>query len=86
MLWFQPVPDQEKDEKYWKQRAKNTASTRRSREVKRTRANEQIEKIKFLELENPQISEALKKTKEENEILKQELEFRKALFSQYSGI
>ena len=59
-----PVPEDLKDEKYWKKRNKNTEASRKSREAKRQKENQNALRTAHLEEEN----RALKQVNNLNEI------------------
>ena len=64
------VPDEQKDEKYWKRRNKNNVAARRSREAKRVKENQIALRTAFLEKENETLKSELKKTRDfTNELL-----------------
>ena len=47
-----PMPEDSKDEKYWRRRAKNNEAAKRSREAKRQKEDEVLHKVEALESEN----------------------------------
>lgn len=49
------IPDQKKDEKYWKRRLRNNKSAKKSREAKRTQDDVVKNRMSFLETENNQL-------------------------------
>ena len=46
------MPEDSKDEKYWRRRAKNNEAAKRSREAKRQKEDEVLHKVEELESEN----------------------------------
>jgi len=46
------VPDESKDEKYWKRRAKNNEAAKRSRDLRREKEHQIMQRVTFLEREN----------------------------------
>ena len=46
------MPEDSKDEKYWRRRAKNNEAAKRSREAKRMKEDEVLHKVEGLESEN----------------------------------
>ena len=47
-----PIPEDLKDEKYWKKRNRNTEASRKSREAKRQKENQIVRRAAYLEKEN----------------------------------
>ncbi len=47
-----PIPDERKDDKYWKRRLKNNMAAKRSREAKREKENQLTMRAQFLEREH----------------------------------
>ena len=47
-----PMPEDSKDDKYWRRRAKNNEAAKRSREAKRMKEDEVLQKVEGLESEN----------------------------------
>ena len=47
-----PMPENSKDDKYWRRRAKNNEAAKRSREAKRQKEDEVLQKVDVLEGEN----------------------------------
>ena len=46
------MPEDSKDDKYWRRRAKNNEAAKRSREAKRMKEDEVLQKVEGLESEN----------------------------------
>ena len=46
------MPENSKDDKYWRRRAKNNEAAKRSREAKRQKEDEVLQKVDVLEGEN----------------------------------
>ena len=46
------MPEDSKDEKYWRRRAKNNEAAKKSREAKRQKEDEVLHKVEHLESEN----------------------------------
>ena len=46
------MPEDSKDDKYWRRRAKNNEAAKRSREAKRQKEDEVLHKVDTLENEN----------------------------------
>lgn len=64
------MPEENKDEKYWRRRNKNNVAAKRSREARRAKENQIIMRAGFLEDENEQLRSENKDLKKENEDLK----------------
>ena len=47
-----PMPENSKDDKYWRRRAKNNEAAKRSREAKRQKEDDVLQKVDVLEGEN----------------------------------
>lgn len=60
------VPDEEKDEKYWKMREKNNAATKLAREAKRLKENQIVVRTAFLEKDNQRMKIMLENLKVEH--------------------
>ena len=46
------MPENSKDDKYWRRRAKNNEAAKRSREAKRNKEDEVLQRVQILEKEN----------------------------------
>lgn len=68
-----PIPDVNKDEKYWRRRAKNNLAAKRSRESRREKENNVTMRAAFLEKEYQSISCEVAKAREINQMLKERL-------------
>ena len=55
------VPEDLKDEKYWKKRNKNTEATRKSREARRMKENQIVLRTAYLEKENRVLKQVITK-------------------------
>lgn len=69
----EPVPDNNKDEKYWKRREKNNLAAKRSRDLRREKESAIMERVQYLERENQSLSQSLSDFKLENQELKERL-------------
>jgi len=67
------VPDDNKDEKYWKRRAKNNEAAKRSRDLRREKENHILQRVAFLERENQLLNQELNSIKLDNEDLRKRL-------------
>ena len=54
-----PMPENSKDDKYWRRRAKNNEAAKRSREAKRQKEDEVLQKVDVLEGENKLLRQVL---------------------------
>lgn len=72
------MPNESKDDKYWKRRNKNNVAAKRSREARRAKENQIIMRAGFLETENDRL------TGENSELVK-ENERLNALLSKYEA-
>jgi len=68
-----PIPDMEKDDKYWKRRLKNNIAARRSREIKRMKEDELSRKADELEAKNEKLEKELEAARAENARLRAKL-------------
>ena len=50
-----PVPDEKKDETYWKRRHKNNMAAKRSREARRMKETDLSKRASVLEMEHDQL-------------------------------
>jgi hypothetical protein len=69
-----PMPEDSKDEKYWRRRAKNNEAAKRSREAKRMKEDEVLHKVEGLESENAMLRRKLEEAKSEIRVLKAQLD------------
>lgn len=67
------VPDDNKDEKYWRRRKKNNEAAKRSRDLRRDKEAQIINRVTFLERENQGLHEELKLLRAENETMRKKL-------------
>lgn len=67
------VPEDEKDERYWKRRSTNNVAAKRSRDARRIKMNQISLRTAYLEKENGQIRQELEKTLSENSQLKKQI-------------
>jgi len=74
-----PVPDEKKDETYWRRRHKNNLAAKRSREARRQKETDLTKKATLLEMEHDKLKSEL------DEALKQNSELRMRL-SKYEEI
>lgn len=65
-----PVPDEKKDETYWRRRQKNNMAAKRSREARRQKESELTKRATILELEHEKLSTDLDLALRENNELK----------------
>merc|ERR1712045_543289 len=68
-----PVPDEKKDETYWRRRLKNNMAAKRSREARRMKEGELSKKAAMLELQHEALKTALEHARKVNEELRQRL-------------
>jgi len=68
-----PVPDEKKDETYWRRRLKNNMAAKRSREARRMKEGELSKKAAVLELQHEALKTALEHARKVNEELRQRL-------------
>lgn len=67
------VPENLKDDKYWKRRQKNNVAAKRSRDARRIKENQIALRAAYLENENSTLKAALEKSRRENKELKEQL-------------
>lgn len=67
------MPDDNKDEKYWKRRAKNNEAAKRSRDLRREKENHILQRVAFLERENQLLNQELTAIKVDNDELRKRL-------------
>lgn len=67
------VPDENKDDKYWRRRAKNNEAAKRSRDLRREKETHILQRVAYLERENQAIHQELKVMKMENDELRKRL-------------
>jgi len=65
-----PVPDEKKDETYWKRRHKNNMAAKRSREARRMKETDLSKRASVLEMEHDQLKNELESARQENEELR----------------
>jgi len=65
-----PVPDEKKDETYWKRRHKNNMAAKRSREARRMKETDLSKRASVLEMEHDQLKNELDVARQENEELR----------------
>jgi len=73
------VPDDNKDDKYWRRRNKNNVAAKRSREARRAKENQIIMRAGFLETENERLTRENAELQDKNILLSelvQELQAR----------
>jgi len=68
-----PMPENSKDDKYWRRRAKNNEAAKRSREAKRQKEDEVLQKVDVLEGENKLLRRKLEEARSEIRVLKAQL-------------
>ena len=69
--FFQFVPDELKNNKYWAKRTKNNEAAKRSREARRLKENQIAMRARYLEEENLALKGEVDNLKKENTELKQ---------------
>ena len=67
------VPPENKDDKYWKRRAKNNEAAKRSRDLRREKESQIMQRVQVLERENSILHGELQTVSEENKDLKERL-------------
>lgn len=72
------VPEESKDEKYWRRRNKNNIAAKRSREARRAKENQIIMRAGYLEKENARLTGENSELKRRNEELLKLVEKLKA--------
>ena len=73
------MPDDNKDDKYWRRRNKNNVAAKRSREARRAKENQIIMRAGFLETENERLTRENAELQDKNILLSelvQELQAR----------
>jgi leukemia factor-related protein len=75
----EPVPDNSKDDKYWKRRAKNNLAAKRSRDLRREKENAILGRVQYLEGQNQILNQSMADYKQENIELKDRLARYEAL-------
>lgn len=68
-----PMPEDSKDDKYWRRRAKNNEAAKRSREAKRNKEDEVLTRVETLENANNLLRRKLEEAKSEIRVLKTQL-------------
>merc|ERR1712150_38623 len=68
-----PMPEDSKDDKYWRRRAKNNEAAKRSREAKRMKEDEVQQKVEVLENERDLLRNKLEEALSEIRMLKERL-------------
>lgn len=68
-----PVPDEKKDETYWRRRLKNNIAAKRSREARRHKESELTKKATVLEMQHEALKSALEHARKMNEELRMRL-------------
>lgn len=67
------VPDENKDDKYWRRRAKNNEAAKRSRDLRREKESQIMQRVTYLERENQVLMNELKSVRMENEDMRKRL-------------
>lgn len=67
------IPDEMKDDAYWKKRCQNTERARKSREARRLKEIEVLQKVKTLEQEKLELQQEVDKLKEQLVLLNERL-------------
>eukprot|EP00095_Tigriopus_kingsejongensis_P004024 maker-scaffold5_size1054832-snap-gene-2.9 protein:Tk04024 transcript:maker-scaffold5_size1054832-snap-gene-2.9-mRNA-1 annotation:"hepatic leukemia factor" len=67
------VPDENKDEKYWRRRAKNNEAAKRSRDLRREKESQIMQRVAFLERENQVLMNELKSVRVDNDEMRKRL-------------
>lgn len=66
----QPVPDSNKDEKYWRRRQKNNLAAKRSREARKQKESQTTERAAFLEEQHDLLQKTVDDVRKQNEELR----------------